>query len=120
MLVGGLVVSYPKSSSNHNYCNITPHRDKVVSYPKSSSNHNALASCSPRIGVVSYPKSSSNHNTAVSRMFMRGVVSYPKSSSNHNPIGSFSLFNRLYLILNHHQTTTDVFGVGATAGCILS
>ena len=34
------------------------------------------------------------------------VVSYPKSSSNHNIASIIPEYIKLYLILNHHQTTT--------------
>ena len=37
----------------------------------------------------------------------KSVVSYPKSSSNHNSAWIALCMSRLYLILNHHQTTTD-------------
>ena len=36
------------------------------------------------------------------------VVSYPKSSSNHNYDVDDTLVLSLYLILNHHQTTTKM------------
>ena len=78
------VVSYPKSSSNHNFPFGTLETGRVVSYPKSSSNHNLLVILKDNLKVVSYPKSSSNHNCSYRSLSTRGVVSYPKSSSNHN------------------------------------
>ena len=56
------VVSYPKSSSNHNLGSIAMLNHPVVSYPKSSSNHNYQFVGEEDYFVVSYPKSSSNHN----------------------------------------------------------
>ena len=79
-----IVVSYPKSSSNHNLSLGLSHLQPVVSYPKSSSNHNALIWQGSIASVVSYPKSSSNHNSRRRTPLSAIVVSYPKSSSNHN------------------------------------
>ncbi len=58
------------------------------------------------MNVVSYPKSSSNHNQRTDSNPGVVVVSYPKSSSNHNKLRSLPPCSELYLILNHHQTTT--------------
>ena len=78
------VVSYPKSSSNHNLFSVAHGLTLVVSYPKSSSNHNPELVAYTNSNVVSYPKSSSNHNPTRSGISVPTVVSYPKSSSNHN------------------------------------
>ena len=60
----------------------------------------------PDGGCVSYLKLSSNHNPPRPDKSLHGVVSYPKSSSNHNLVVTNAEEGRLYLILNHHQTTT--------------
>ncbi len=70
---------------------IKPQRNKrpriqmpVVSYQKSTSNHNIRVQNRLYFGVVSYQKSTSNHNVIGRRCRDRGVVSYQKSTSNHN------------------------------------
>ncbi len=56
----------------------------VVSYLKTTSNHNRRSMLSLRLNVVSYLKTTSNHN--LSMVFLKApfVVSYLKTTSNHN------------------------------------
>ena len=61
--------------------------------------------------VVSYLISSSNHNFIRNSIGPPFVVSYLISSSNHNYIRVGSPSRQLFLILFHHQTTTDRQGI---------
>ncbi len=100
------VVSYGKTTSNHNLSLGEYASQLVVSYGKTTSNHNAVfyiaflvAGCilwknyikpqpSPRslfpYCVVSYGKTTSNHNWRQSHLACPNVVSYGKTTSNHN------------------------------------
>ena len=114
------VVSYQKSTSNHNREDARVRNLGVVSYQKSTSNHNAKGCLSNGFSVVSYQKSTSNHNFVSRLLFRRFVVSYQKSTSNHN-YSSFRMFVAgLYLIKNLHQTTTRSCASMRSFSCILS
>ena len=56
------VVSYLKTTSNHNRETYNPPETRVVSYLKTTSNHNRVAAFFPDVPVVSYLKTTSNHN----------------------------------------------------------
>ncbi len=98
------VVSYPKSSSNHNFTNTYVTDRSVVSYPKSSSNHNSKRYRRSVWDVVSYPKSSSNHNALTHSLSCIKVVSYPKSSSNHNCL---SLLFKTGLVVSYPKSSSN-------------
>ena len=92
----------------------------VVSYQKSTSNHNCNCVLHSTPLVVSYQKSTSNHNAYVMVMAWIVVVSYQKSTSNHNRRTEEEIEMLLYLIKNLHQTTTNASLTPLCCGCILS
>ncbi len=79
-----MVVSYLKTTSNHNPTSQTRRRARVVSYLKTTSNHNDIGEQLVRPTVVSYLKTTSNHNPVRGSRRRQGVVSYLKTTSNHN------------------------------------
>ena len=58
---------------------------RVVSYLKTTSNHNNASIHCSRLIVVSYLKTTSNHNDIGEQLVRPTVVSYLKTTSNHNP-----------------------------------
>ena len=70
----------------------------VVSYLKTTSNHNKGKVATLALGVVSYLKTTSNHNMGAVKMGIDEVVSYLKTTSNHNHNLIFKRRDKLYLI----------------------
>ena len=73
-------------------------KQRVVSYLKTTSNHNNTRTRTWSASVVSYLKTTSNHNGVDREVVRRVVVSYLKTTSNHNVFAMILAFFLLYLI----------------------
>ncbi len=117
---GQNVVSYLKTTSNHNCRLCGRRRCRVVSYLKTTSNHNHRPGSSKADNVVSYLKTTSNHNPQYAAFAGRWVVSYLKTTSNHNLYAAAGETPRgCILFKNYIKPQLRAAPHGFRPGCIL-
>ena len=124
-----IVVSYGKTTSNHNQSRLHTTDSRLYLMEKlhqttTSFSRGYFSSCcilwknyiKPQLTrggvntgyVVSYGKTTSNHNKGIDHLERHEVVSYGKTTSNHNSLAQTINDIMLYLMEKLHQTTTNL------------